>query len=59
MATLTTGNDSYKLTERLRSVNRNHNIRLSEEMSNSIRKNIFTEFLIDKKTAFPLKMEFT
>ena len=40
MVTLIAGNDIYKLIESLRNVNRNHNIRLSEDMNNSI-KNFF------------------
>lgn len=40
--TLTTGNDLYKLIEKLGSVNRNNNIRLSEEMGYGVSEKIFS-----------------
>ena len=56
MVTLIAGNDIYKLIESLRNVNRNHNIRLSEDMNNSI-KNFFHWILMDNKKSFLTQME--
>lgn len=56
--TLTTGNDLYKLIEKLGSVNRNNNIRLSEEMGNGVSEKIFS-LNSNSIIAFLPKKEFT
>lgn len=53
--TLTTGNDLYKLIEKLGSVNRNNNIRLSEEMGNGVSEKIFSLNSNRQYNSFPPK----